>query len=454
MTRRRRYLLIAGLLLAAVLVGLSWQLFRMWKPNAFDVEVVDPNLMNDVRGANLTTPPPPAGPDWPQYRGPNRDGVASADGFNTDWEKKPPKLLWRTPLTGKYGSVAVAGGRVYVQGREGNNERLVCLNAADGKPLWSDEYPADYRPLTTGYAEGPRGTPTVHDGRAYTVGAVGKLRCVKLNGDLRPELQWEKDLLTEYGVEMSKMAWGFACSPLIEGDLVIVQPGGKKGAVVAFDRASGQERWAVGNSPGGYSSPVAGTFGGVRQVVAVTGDSVVGVGVPDGKKLWEHPWRNEPFRVNAASPVIAGEFVFVSSEYGKGCVLLSVSGAGARPAFFKPGNSGLKTKHSTAVHRDGYVYGSDGAVLKCMSLRDGKLLDGWDAPPGILTPTVVLVGDKLLAQSHSGVLHLIDADPTECRVRGELKGVVAGDSWATPAVLNGRIYTRDGGSVLCIDASK
>lgn len=454
MPRSRRYLLIAGLLLVAVLIGLSWQLFRMWQPNFFDAEMVDAGELEKVKGATLNTPTLPAGPDWPQYRGPNRDGIAAADNFNTDWEAKPPKVLWKTPLLGKYGSVVVAGGRVYVQGREGNAERFVCLNAIDGKQLWSDDDPADYAPLSGGYAEGPRATPTIHDGRAYTVGAVGKLRCVKLNGDAKPELLWEHDLLAKYDVDMQKMQWGFACSPLIEGDLVIVQMGGKKGAVAAFDRTTGEERWVVGNSPGGYSSPVAATFGGVRQVVAVTGDSIVGVGTPDGKKLWEYPWRNEPYRVNAASPVVAGEFVFVSSEYGKGCVLLRVGSDSARPVFFKPGKSGLKTKNSTAVHRDGFVYGADERRLSCMSLRDGKLVDGWDAPPHIDSATVVLVGDKLLAQSYSGGLHLLDADPTECRVRGELTGVLTRDSWATPAVLNGRIYTRDAANVVCVDASK
>jgi outer membrane protein assembly factor BamB len=452
MTRPRRYLLIAGLLLIAVLLGLSWQLFRLWRPNFFDAEMVDAEELDKVKGATLTAPPP-AGPDWPQYRGPNRDGIASADHFNTDWTAKPPKVAWKSPLLGKYGSVAVADGRVYVQGKEGDNERLICLKAADGKVLWADDSPADYTPLA-GYSEGPRGTPTIHDGRAYTAGALGQLRCVKLNGDDRPQPLWEKDLRAEYDVDMPRMQWGFASSPLVEGDLVIVQPGGKKGAVVAFDRVNGEPRWAVGNSPGGYSSPVAATLDGVRQVLAVTGDSIVGVGVPDGKKLWEYPWRNEPFRVNAASPVVAGEFVFVSSEYDKGCVLLRVERGGGKPVFFKPGKNGLKTKHSTAVHRDGFVYGSDGPVLKCMSLREGKLVADWEAPARIDTASVVLVGDTLLAQDHRGGLFLIDADPTECRVRWELKGVLTGTSWATPAVVNGRIYTRDAANVVCIDAGK
>ncbi len=450
MSRPRRYLLIVGLLVLAVLVGLTWQLLQVLK--VFDTAAVNSPALDEWKAAPLPAPPP-AGTDWPQYRGPNRDGIASATNFNTDWTAKPPAVAWKTPVAGKYGSVAVADGRVYVQGRDGGNERLVCLRAADGKVLWSDEYAADYKPLSGGYSEGPRATPTIHDGRAYTVGAAGKLRCVKLNGDGKPQLLWEHDLLTDYAVDMSKMAWGFACSPLVEGDVVIVQPGGKKGAVVAFDRVSGEERWKVGDNLGGYSSPVAGTFGGVRQVVAVTGDSVLGIGVPDGKKLWEHPWKNEPFRVNAASPVVIGDAVFVSSEYGKGCALLRVDGGGVTQLFFKPGNGGMQTKHSTAVHRDRFVYGANGAQLACMNLQTGKLVGGWEPPPGLETPTVLLVGDTLLAQAKSGGLFLIAADPTECRVLGQMK-LLGGECWATPAVLDGRIYTRDGANVVCLDARK
>lgn len=453
MSRPRRYLLIVGLLGVGVLVGLTWQLVRTFLPNLFDKEMVNADKLNEWKEKPLPSPPP-VGPDWPQYRGPNRDGIASATNFNTDWEAKKPTVVWKVPVAGKYGSVAVADGRAYVQGREGGNEKLVCLNAGDGKVLWSDDYPADYAPLKGGYAEGPRATPTIHDGRAYTIGAVGKLRCVKLNGDAKPQLLWEHDLLTDYDVDMGKMSWGFACSPLVEGDLVIVQQGGRKGAVAAFDRVSGEERWAVGGNLGGYSSPVAGTFDGVRQVVAVTGDSVLGIGVPDGKKLWEHPWKNEPFRVNAASPVVVGDAVFVSSEYEKGCTLLRIDRGGATPLFFQPGKSGLKTKHSTAVHRDKFVYGANGTRLACMNLREGKLVGDWDAPTGIDTPTVTLVGDKLLVQSMSGGLFLIAADPTECQVIGQAKGLLGKECWATPTVLDGRIYTRDGANVVCIDARR
>jgi outer membrane protein assembly factor BamB len=348
--------------------------------------------------------------------------------------------------------VAVAGGRVYVQDSKGGNERLVCFTAADGKQLWADEYPADYAGKLGGYAAGPRATPTIHDGRAYTVGALGKFRCVKLNGDAPPELAWERDLLGEYGgnLQAEEMRWGFAGSPVVDGDLVVVAAGGKWGSVAAFDRTSGEPRWAVGETLGAYSTPVVGTFGGVRQVVAMTGGSVVGIGLPDGKMLWEYPWKTQ-YNMNAASPLVVGEYVFVSSDYDHGCAVLRVEGNAAKPVYFKKGKNGLKTKHSTAVHRDGFVYGFDGAVLKCMNLREGTFVPEWEAGGGV--GTVTLVGDKLLVQFQGGGLHLYDADPKELTPRGSVEAT-GGNSWATPAVLNGRIYTRDAGSVVCVDATK
>jgi outer membrane protein assembly factor BamB len=189
----------------------------------------------------------------------------------------------------------------------------------------------------------------------------------------------------------------------------------------------------------------------VRQVVTLTGEAVVGVSVPGGERLWEYPWPTQ-FKVNASSPLIAGEFVFISTDYNKGCAVLRVTADAAKPVYVKPAAKGMKTKHSTAVHRDGFVYGSDGPTFRCLSLRDGKLVDDWEGPPRIDFGSPVLAGDVLLVQSNSGGLHLIAADPTEFRPRGELTGVLTGKTWATPAVVGGRIFTRDAGNVLCIDA--
>ncbi len=462
MTRPRRYLLISVLLVLAGLVGLSWQIFRLRFPNAFDRETEDAAEVEKLKAADLGRPVT-AGADWPQFLGPNRDGTAPADDFNQDWKAKPPQVLWTTPGGGGYSSCAVAGGRVYTQDKLGGDERVICLDAADGKPLWEHRSPAGYERGGNNYMAGPRATPAVHDGRVYAVGAVGKFVCLKppTQPGEKPAVLWEHDLPAEFRAETAE--WGYACSPLVEGDQVIVQPAGRDGAVVAFDRVTGEQRWAVGKAQKGYSSPVAATLGGVRQVVAVTGDAIIGIRAADGQLLWEVPWVTQ-FGVNAASPVIAGGYVFVSSEYTKGCTLLNVTAAGdgkaaAKVVYFRPGSRGMRTKQSTAVHRDGFVYGFDESVFRCLNLRAGTKVEdyeGRDAANRLFgTGTVTRVGDQLVIQTAAGGLYLADADPTEFKLRGQVTGMLSGpECWATPTVVNGRLYTRDGEKVLCLDVRK
>lgn len=463
MPRSRRYLLIVGLLLLAVLVAATWQLIKARFPNVFDQETVDAAEVEKLKATDLTRQTTVANTDWWQFRGPNRDGIATADGFNTDWAAKPPKQLWSAPCGGGYSSCAVVGAVVYTQDRQGANERVLALDAETGKPRWVFEYPADYTGLTLGYTDGPRATPTVVDDKLYAVGAVGHFVCLKLptKADEQPSMLWDHDLRAEFRATLPQ--WGYACSPLIEGDLVIVQPAGRDGAVAAFDRTTGDRRWAVSKTTNGYSSPVAATLGGVRQVVAVTGDAVLGIRVPDGKLMWEHPWTTQQ-GVNAAMPIVIGEFVFVSSDYGKGCVLLRVTSSGenttsARPVYFKPGGRGFKSWHSSAVHRDNFLYGFDSQEFRCFDLKEQSLVEGWAAKDAgnsrIDKGTVTLVGDKLLIQSQTGSLYLADADPTEFKFRGKLPGVLSGSQcWATPTVVGGRIFTRDGEKVVCLDARK
>jgi outer membrane protein assembly factor BamB len=462
MTRPRRYLLILGLLLLAVLVAVTWKLLRDRFPNAFDRETEDPAEVEQLKAADLTRPTV-GGADWPQFLGPNRDATAPADGFNPNWKAKPPKVLWTAPCGGGYSSCVVVGGRVYTQDKQGGDERVLCLNAADGKPLWEHRSPAGYERSGNNYMTGPRATPAVSDGRAYAVGAVGKFVCLKLpaNPDDKPAVLWEHDLPAEFRAEMAE--WGYACSPLVEGDLVVVQPAGKDGAVAAFDRVSGEKRWAVGKAAKGYSSPVAATLGGVRQVVAVTGDAIVGIRVADGQLLWEVPWVTQ-FGVNAASPVLAGGYVFVSSEYTKGCTLLHVTAAGegkagAKVVYFRPNNRGMRTKQSTAVHRDGFVYGFDESVFRCLNLRAGTKVEDYEgrdeANRVFGKGTVTRVGDQLVIQTEAGGLYLADADPSEFKLRGQVTGVLSGsECWATPTVVGGRLFTRDGEKVVCLDVGK
>jgi outer membrane protein assembly factor BamB len=299
---------------------------------------------------------------------------------------------------------------------------------------------------------GPRATPTIHEETIYTYGATGRLTAITLEGK---EL-WHQD--TQVLMEAPVPQWGFASSPLIDGDLVIVQPGGRKGSVAAFDRSSGTLRWAAGRNPNGYSSPVIATLGGVRQIVTVTGDAILGLNPAEGAILWSHSWVTQ-FEGNIATPVIAGDLVFVSSGYQKGCVLLKIDAAGPgavkkTEVYFRK-NRVMANHHSTCVLRDGFLYGYDDQRLACVNLRTGQRPSNWEATDDngriIGKGSVTLVGDKLLGLTEAGTLFLAAADPKEFRFLGKLETGLRRECWAAPVVCEGRIYLRDSEKLIVLD---
>lgn len=443
-------------LMALVVTGLiGWVVAKRYKPDWFDREAVNPAELEALQSAKLNAPPTASGEiGWPQWFGPNRDGHAPAGPLRTDWEADPPKPVWTAPCGGGYSSLSVVGGRVYGLDRQDARERLFCLDAEKGTPLWEMGWDADYGGI--GYGSGPRAAPTVHEGRLYAVGATGKFICVEVPaGASTPKTLWEHDLKTEF--QAVTPTWGFASSPLIEGDMVVVQAGGRKGSVVAFDRVTGEPRWAAGSDPNGYSSPVAATAAGVRQVIAVTGRSIVGVRPGDGHVLWRHDWQTR-HNGNIATPLVVGDYVFVSSAYSKGCCLLrlvpSGDGVNAEQVYYRKSRV-MENHHSTCVYKDGYLYGFDSDVLRCVDLRKGEVNEDWDASKlsgGANKGCLILADKHLIVQTQSGDLALVDADPQEFRLRGRVDDVLTGsDCWALPVLVDGRLYLRDHTKVVCLD---
>jgi outer membrane protein assembly factor BamB len=449
----RSILLVAAALVVIGLVG--WLVVRQYQPQMLDTESVNAAELATLKTALLSAPPAAAVEvGWPQWRGPDRDGRAPAGPLRTDWDANPPKAAWMAPCGGGYSSLAVVGGRVYGFDKQGNRERVFCVDAGKGAPLWETAWDADYNPVA--YGSGPRAAPTVHDGRLYALGATGRLVCLELPASgPTAKVLWEHDLKAEF--ETATPSWGFASSPLIEGELVIVQAGGKQGSVVAYDRATGEPRWAAGTDPNGYSSPIAVTAAGVRQVVAATGESILGVRPSDGKVLWRHDWRTSNYG-NIATPVVVGDYVFVSSSYSKGCVLLRLAADGdgvkAEQVYFRKGRV-MQNHHSTCVYKDGFLYGYDNDDLRCVDLRSGEVNEDWIARPvsGNQNKGCVILADRyLIGQTQSGALFLADADPAEFRLRGKVDGVLTGShSWALPVLVDGRLYLRDHEKVVCLD---
>ncbi len=438
------------LLFVGSLGYLAWN----YLPNLFDSERANRAELAALKQAELApVPVAEANRGWPQWFGPTRDGRAPEGPLRTDWDKNPPAKLWSVPCGGGYSSFAVVGNRAYTQDFQDGKERLLCLDIADGKTVWSHETPVDYGALRMGYAGGPRATPTVRDGKIYTLGATGIFQCVEEPPPTggQPKLLWKHDLAAEFRAALP--GWGFASSPLIEGELVIVQAGGKDGSVVAFDRTTGELRWKASSDPNGYSSPIAATIAGVRQIVAVTGVSVLGIRPADGHILWTYDWRTQ-HNGNIATPLVVGDYVFVSSNYNKGCALLRITtrgdGAAEDEVYFRK-NRVMMNHHATSVHRDGFLYGFNAEKLTCVNLRTGEAVEDWEATR-LGKGNLILAGDKLLGLTQSGTLFLADANPTEFRLRGQVEGILTGgECWALPVLVDGRIYLRDSSKILCLD---
>jgi outer membrane protein assembly factor BamB len=410
--------------------------------------------------------------DWPQWRGPNRDGVAPAGPFRTDWKANPPKLVWSAPCGGGYGQPVVVNGMLYLHDFADGKERLRCYDASTGDVKWEHTEPADYSSFKLGYATGPRATPTIHDGHIYIVGATGRFQCLKLPtaGETKPNVMWSHELLGEFDAAMP--SWGVACSPLVVGETVVVQPGGKKGSIVAFDLRSHPIdsspdqnnkripglRWKHGTGPSGYSSPILTSWSGGSLIVAVTGDSVMAMS-PDGAPHWTKAWATQ-YHGNIATPIMVGDYVFVSSNYGKGCGLFHVFPWGkaltdVKEVYFRK-NRVMSNHHSTCVYRDGHLYGYDGNELACVDFKKGERVPDWHAADDegreFAKGSLTLVGENLLGLTESGTLFLGSADPKGFTFRGQVKNALGSrECWAAPVVVDGRIFLRDGEKVVCYD---
>jgi outer membrane protein assembly factor BamB len=447
--------LVAVITLGIVVVTNQWAVIQ----NYFDQERENTAALQELQRLETEAKPgPPAEAGWPQWRGPNRDGVAPKGPFRTNWNEQPPTKLWSVPGGGGYASIVVVDGRAYSFDLWEEQERLRCLDAQTGAELWSQKLPTiNYDRMRKGYASGPRSTPTIHDGKLYAVGATGRFVCYEIRG-VEPKLLWYHELVDEF--EATLPDWGMASSPLIEGDLVIVQPGGKAGTIAAFERISGELRWANGSEPNGYSSPIAATLDGVRQIVAVTGESIIGIGPSDGQRLWSQPWLTR-FNGNIATPIIlAGRYVFVSSDYNKGCTLLQVTreGDGARvdEVYFRK-NRVMRNHHSTSVVLEDHLYGADQNELKCVSWKTGEVVEEWyattDEGRTIGKSSLIRVENYLVGLTESGSLFLAAANPKEFVFLGQVPNIFSGrDNWACPVVVDGCIYLRDGQSIVCYEA--
>lgn len=379
--------------------------------------------------------------DWPTWRGVQRDGIAP-EPIAAPWPEDGPPKVWEQPTGEGYSSVAVADGRVITFFQDGPNETLAAFDRATGSPLWRFEA-ADYYQNT--YGNGPRSTPTVDGDRVYAVSGKGKLYCVDAKSGAKV---WTKDLAGEFKAPVPQ--WGISFSPLIDGDRLIVSPGGTEGSVVALDKKTGDVIWRSLSDEGGYSSPLIAEFGGRRQLVAFTASGLVGLDPADGKLLWRFPWQTA-WKCNVTTPIVAGDYVFITSGYQRGCALVHIQktpdGWSAERVYE---NTRMCSHFASPVRFGETIYGFNESTLVAMKWRTGEIL--WKAR-GFGKGSVLGVGDKLLILGESGVCALAEASPERYKEISRFE-FSQERCWSVPVVAHGLLYLRDQKVLACFDVRR
>ena len=386
--------------------------------------------------------------DWPQYLGPSRNGVYAGPALADAWGANGPKAVWRKQVGQGFAGPAVVGNRVILFHRVGNEEVLESLDAATGDAVWRYAYPTRYRD-DFGFDEGPRAVPVVADGVIYTFGAEGQLHAVDLAKGTR---LWSEDTMKRFGVP--KGFFGAAGSPLVEGGRVIANVGGDKAGIVAFEAKTGKVLWSATDDDASYSSGVAATIGGRRLGVFLTRDSLVGLDPASGMVQFQRRWRARiAASVNAATPIIVGDEIFVSAQYGPGAGVLRVNGSQLTDVWTS--DDVLSNHYATSVFYNGYLYGFHGRQEFGPSFRAVEFETGtvkWSQEQ-FRAGSVLLAGDRLLITREGGELILASASPQAFKpiARAQiLQGVVR----PYPALADGLLYVRNENTLVCLDLRK
>ena len=383
--------------------------------------------------------------DWPQFLGPQRDGTYVGPPLAEAWGASGPKVVWRKQVGQAFAGPAVVQNRVLLFHRVGNEEVLESLDAKTGTAVWRYAYPTNYRD-DFGFDEGPRAVPVVADGIVYTFGAQGQLHAVDLAKGTRV---WSEDTMKRFNVP--KGYFGAAGSPLVEGGRVIANVGGDKAGIVAFEAKTGKVVWTATEDDASYSSGMAATIGGRRSAIFLTRDNLIGLDPATGAIHFQRRWRaRNAASVNAATPLVVGDSIFVSAEYGPGAGVVRVEGSKLMDLWAS--DEVLSNHYATSVYHGGYLYGFHGRQEFGPSLRAVEFKTGsvkWSQDQ-FRAGSITLAGDKLLVIRESGEMILAPASPQAFKpiARAQiLPGVVR----PLPALADGFVYVRNDNTLVCLD---
>jgi hypothetical protein len=442
----------AFLLLRAEGMGGDGQMALRWRWSATPEQLY---LAERQQAAELPLPAADRPPlqtrsgDWPEFRGPGRDGTLHGVRIATDWDAAPPRLVWRRRIGPAWSSIAVVGDRLFTQEQLGKHEAVVCLDAVTGRTLWSHQDEARHEDVQGG--PGPRATPTVAAGRIFAQGATGVLNCLDAETGAR---RWSRDLAADAGAP--KPMWGFSSSPLIVGELVIVFVGGDtEKTLLAYRADSGQPAWSAPAGKTSYSSPQLASVGGAPQLLFVSDRGLFGIDPTSGAALWHHATPSgNPGVPRAVQPRVVGTHGILfdaGPDLGTARIELAQTG-GAWAATERWLSRQLKPSFNDFVVHDGSIYGFDGRVLCCTDLETGRRR--WkEGRYG--SGQVLLLADQalLLVVTDEGEAVLVAADPAGHRELGRCQAV-EGKTWSHPAIAHGRLYLRSANEIACYELGR
>jgi outer membrane protein assembly factor BamB len=385
--------------------------------------------------------------DWPQWRGAERTAISSETGLLQEWPDDGPKLMWKANGLGAgFSSVAVVDGKIYTMGDVDGGSHVITLSEKDGSELWKTKIGEDGG--HKGYP-GSRGTPTVDGGQVFALNQHSDLACIDAQSG---KLIWKKNLVSDFGGKMMS-GWKYSESPLVDGDQVVVTPGGKEGTMVALNRNTGEKIWQTSDwtDTAGYSSVVIATIHGTRQYVQLTGKSVAGIDPKSGKVLWVA--EREGKTAVITTPVVDNDVVFVTSAYGVGCNGFRISKDGDEWSTDELyANKDIANHHGGVVLLDGHVFGATGSTFRCLDIAEGELSF---KERSVGKGATLYADGRFYLRAEQGPVALIKASAEGYQEvsrfdqpeRSKMK------AWPHPVVANGKLYLRDQGLLLCSDVS-
>ena len=385
--------------------------------------------------------------DWPQWRGPDRTGISGETGLLQEWPDGGPKLAWKSSGLGAgFSSVAVADMKIFTLGDIGDASHVIALSEKNGSEIWKTpigeagghrKYP------------GTRSTPTVDGGQVFVLNQHSDLACLDAGSG---KLLWSKNLVDDFGGKMMS-GWKYSESPLVDGDLVVVTPGGKDGTVVALNRNNGEKVWQTEEwtDPAGYSSVIVATIHGTRQYVQLTGKSVAGINPDSGKLLWKADREGKTAVV--ATPVVQDDMVFVTSSYGVGCNGFRISKQGDNWSTEEVyANKEISNHHGGVILLEGHVFGATGSTFRCVDIETGKATF---AERSAGKGATLYADGRFYLRAEQGPVALIAATPDGYEEVSRFNQPDRSDmqAWPHPVVANGRLYLRDQDILLSYDIS-